>query len=85
MTSVEADYPDEAYWQGLIKMSLSKLILLCALRENPRHGYAMMNRVDEMSDGCCSPTEGSIYPTLDDFRKQGYVTSGTTTVDGRQR
>jgi DNA-binding PadR family transcriptional regulator len=85
METTGNDYTDEAYWNGLIKMSLSKLFILCALREEPRHGYAIMKRVDEMSDGCCTPTEGSIYPTLEDFHDQGYVTADKRTVDGRER
>lgn len=85
MSQTGPQYTDPGYWNGLIKMSLSKLFVLCALREQPRHGYGIMRRVDAMSDGCCSPTEGSIYPTLQDFEDQGYVTSRTTTVNGRER
>lgn len=85
MGTNEQDYTDPGYWNGLIKMSLSKLFVLCALREQPRHGYEIMQRVDAMSEGCCSPTEGSIYPTLQDFEDQGYVTSETSTVNGRER
>lgn len=85
MPKAKQDYTEPAYWNGLIKMSLSKLFILCALRDQPLHGYAIMQRVEAMSDGCCTPTEGSIYPTLGKFEDQGYVTSETTTVRGRER
>lgn len=85
MSMQDRDYTDPGYWNGLIKMSLSKLFVLCALRERPRHGYAVMQCVEDLSEGCCSPTEGSIYPTLSKFEDGGYVTSETTTVNGRER
>lgn len=35
--------------------------------------------------GCCSPTEGALYPALRQFESEGDVNSEAQTVEGRQR
>ena len=79
------DLTSRAYWSGTIKMSLSKLFILAALAEGPKHGYEIARRVAAMTKGCCSPSEGTIYPSLRDFEAGGYVTAEETTVGGRRR
>lgn len=79
------DYTDRAYWNGIIKMSLSKFFILCVLHEKPMHGYEVARRVERSTNGCCSPTEGTIYPVLREFEEGGYVTSAAETVSGRER
>ena len=39
------DYTDRAYWNGLIKMSLSKFFILCVLQTQPMHGYEITRAV----------------------------------------
>src|SRR5215213_8773169 len=79
------DYASRAYWTGTIKMSLSKFFILRVLHDRPMHGYDVARAVERTTNGCCSPTEGTIYPVLREFEEGGYVTSETTTVSGRQR
>lgn len=79
------DLTDRSYWTGTIKMSLSKLFILRALFQAPAHGYEIARRVAEMTRGCCSPTEGTIYPVLRDFEAGGYVTRADVVVGGRER
>jgi DNA-binding PadR family transcriptional regulator len=79
------DYTDRAYWNGLIKMSLSKFFILCVLQTRPMHGYEIARTVERTSKGCCSPAEGTIYPVLREFEQGGYVTAHTEIVQGRQR
>ena len=79
------DYTDRAYWNGLIKMSLSKFFILCVLQAHPRHGYEIARTVERITHGCCSPTEGTLYPVLREFERGGYVTAHTEVVQGRQR
>lgn len=79
------DLTDHAYWTGSIKMSLSKLFILRALFDAPAHGYEIARRVADMTQGCCSPTEGTIYPVLRDFEAGGHVTRKEETVAGRVR
>jgi PadR family transcriptional regulator PadR len=79
------DYTDRAYWNGLIKMSLSKFFILCVLQTRPMHGYEIARTVERTTKGCCAPGEGTIYPVLREFEQGGYVTARTEVVQGRQR
>ena len=49
------------------------------------HGYDVARAVDETTNGCCTPTEGTIYPVLREFEAGGYVTCESQTVGGRER
>src|SRR3546814_9151513 len=69
------DYTDRSYWSGIIKMSLSKFFVLCVLHEKPMHGYEVVQAVERSTKGCCSPTEGTVYPMLNEFEAGGYVTA----------
>ena len=82
---VAPDYASRAYWAGTIKMSLSKFFILRVLHDRPMHGYDVARAVERTTNGCCSPTEGTIYPVLREFEEGGYVTSETAVVSGRQR
>jgi DNA-binding PadR family transcriptional regulator len=79
------DYTDRAYWNGIIKMSLSKFFILCVLHRRPMHGYEITREVELSTRGCCAPTEGTIYPVLREFEEGGYVTAHIETVSGRGR
>lgn len=79
------NYLDKSYWNGLIKMSLSKLFILRILYEEQLHGYEITKRISKLTKGCCSPTEGTIYPALQEFEKGGYLSVKKQIVDGRQR
>lgn len=73
------------YWNGTIKMSLSKFFILCVLHHRPMHGYDVARAVDRTTNGCCTPTEGTIYPVLREFEDGGYITCETQVVSGRER
>jgi DNA-binding PadR family transcriptional regulator len=79
------DYTDRAYWQGTIKMSLSKFFVLGALHHKPMHGYEVVQAVEQTTKGCCSPTQGTVYPMLNEFEAGGYLTSHLDIVQGRER
>jgi DNA-binding PadR family transcriptional regulator len=66
-------------------MSLSKFFILSALYRRSMHGYDIAKEVASISNGCCSPTEGTIYPVLRQYEEGGYVTSHEETVSGRVR
>ena len=82
---IAPDYADRAYWQGTIKMSLSKFFVLSALHQKPMHGYEVVQTVATMTKGCCSPTEGTVYPMLNEFETGGYLSSHLELVQGRER
>ena len=79
------DYGDRAYWQGTIKMSLSKFFVLSVLHHKPMHGYEVVQAVEKTTNGCCSPTEGTVYPMLNEFEAGGYLSSHPEIVQGRER
>ena len=79
------DYASRAYWTGTIKMSLSKFFILRVLHDRPMHGYDIARAVELTTNGCCSPTEGTIYPVLREFEEGGYVTVESSVVSGRPR
>jgi len=56
-----------------------------ALGQKPMHGYEISKWIGETTNGCCYPTEGSLYPMLKEFEKGGYVSSQAITVSGRER
>lgn len=76
---------EPAYWDGLIRMGLTKLFMLRALADGPAHGYVLAQRATELSDGICSPTPGTIYPVLREWEEEGLVTGVDRTLAGRRR
>lgn len=79
------DYASRDYWAGTIKMGLSKFFILRVLHDRPMHGYEVARAVEQTTGGCCSPTEGTIYPVLRDFEAGGFVTVIEGVVQGRKR
>src|SRR5919199_4044118 len=79
------DFTDRAYWAGSIKMALSRFFVLQVLHDGLAHGYDIARAVERTTRGCCSPSEGALYPTLREFEQGGYVTSETEVVSGRER
>ncbi|ODT14345.1 MAG: PadR family transcriptional regulator [Kaistia sp. SCN 65-12] len=66
-------------------MSLSKFFVLSVLHQKPMHGYEVVQTVATMTRGCCSPTEGTVYPMLNEFEAGGYLSSRFEHVQGRER
>ncbi|MFY0989606.1 PadR family transcriptional regulator [Halomonas sp. C05BenzN] len=79
------DYSDPAYWRGTIKMSLSKFFVLSVLHRKPMHGYEVVQAVEKSTRGCCSPSEGTVYPMLNEFEAGGYLSATAEVVQGRTR
>ncbi|WP_406672495.1 PadR family transcriptional regulator [Natronospira sp.] len=79
------DYSDPSYWRGIIKMSLSKFFVLGVLHRKPMHGYEVVQAVEKSTKGCCSPSEGTVYPVLNEFEAGGYLSSTAQVVQGRSR
>lgn len=84
-TPPRVDYASRDYWAGTIKMGLSKFFILRVLHDGPMHGYDVARAVERTTGGCCSPTEGTIYPVLREFEAGGFVTAVEEVVQGRQR
>ncbi len=85
LAAPRVDYASHGYWAGTIKMGLSKFFILRVLHDGPLHGYDIARLVARTTNGCCSPTEGTIYPVLREFEAGGFVTVAEEVVGGRLR
>ena len=59
---------------------------LVALIDQPLHGYAIMQRVADLSEGRLRPTTGTLFGALERMAEQGLVVAGEIeVVTGRAR
>jgi DNA-binding PadR family transcriptional regulator len=56
---------------------------LLLLAEEPRNGYAIMQEIEQRSDGVWRPSPGSVYPALAQLEDEGLIRSEES--DGRKR
>ena len=50
-----------------------RLAILALLSEGPRHGYQLIQDINERSDGAWAPSPGSIYPALSSLQDEGLI------------
>jgi PadR family transcriptional regulator, regulatory protein PadR len=61
-------------------------LILTALADEPRHGYAIIAAVQELSNGRLTLRAGTLYAALDRFLDAGFVrVERDEVVDGRAR
>ena len=56
--------------------------VIALLKEQPMHGYQIIQELSTRTNGAWNPSPGSVYPTLQLLEDQGYVES---TQDGGRR
>jgi DNA-binding PadR family transcriptional regulator len=62
------------------------VLILTALADGPKHGYALIREADALSDGRVRLGVGTLYAALDRLSREGLVEpSGEEVVDGRLR
>lgn len=61
------------------------LLLLAVLGAEPGHGYAVITRLRDRTDGLLDLTEGAVYPALHRLEDLGYLASEWYPVNGRRR
>lgn len=79
------DYTAEGYWDGILNASFSKFFILKALTDGPAHGYEIIRRVEKLTEGLYTPTEGTIYPVMREFLDCACVSCSEEVVNGRTR
>jgi DNA-binding PadR family transcriptional regulator len=62
-----------------------EFLVLGALRHGPAHGYGLIVRLREQSDGAFDLPEGTIYPALQRLERAGSVASEWSSESGRRR
>jgi DNA-binding PadR family transcriptional regulator len=60
-------------------------VLLAALEDGPRHGYAVIEALRQATDGQLDLPTGTIYPALHRLEQRGLIGSTWSVVDGRRR
>jgi PadR family transcriptional regulator, regulatory protein PadR len=61
------------------------VLLLAALQDGPRHGYAVKEALREGSGGRFDLPTGTIYPALHRLEGAGLIAGSWSIVDGRRR
>ncbi len=75
----------KTYWDNLLKKSITKFFILGVLYDRKCHGYGLVSLVRSSSCGTCSPSFGTIYPTLRTLLDGGYVKLEEVDVKKRRR
>jgi PadR family transcriptional regulator, regulatory protein PadR len=60
-------------------------MLLGALRQGPTHGYGLIVRLRELSEGAFDLKEGTAYPALHRLERSGKLASDWSLENGRKR
>ena len=61
------------------------LLLMSVLSSGPGHGYEVITRLRERSDGAFELPEGTVYPALHRLEETGLLASAWDVVSGRRR
>ena len=67
---------------GGVRRGIVRVAILTALRDEPMHGYQVIQTLEAKTNGRWRPSPGSIYPTLQLLEDEGLVRSEE--VDGRK-
>src|ERR687894_287859 len=69
-----------------MELSEQTLLILSALADRPRHGYALITEVSAMTDGRITLRAGTLYGALDRLSGQGLVRADREEIEnGRLR
>jgi DNA-binding PadR family transcriptional regulator len=60
-------------------------LLLAALEDGPRHGYAVIESLRQATGGRLDIATGTIYPALRRLEEAGLITGSWSVVAGRKR
>jgi PadR family transcriptional regulator len=61
------------------------LLILATLRQGPLHGYAVVEKLRDESEGAFDLAEGTVYPALYRLERAGLLASRWTSAEGRRR
>jgi transcriptional regulator len=76
--------PDRAVKTELIPGTLI-LLVLRVLESGPRHGYAIAQRIGQLSGDVLRVEEGSLYPALQKILRKGWVRAEWGLSDTKRR
>jgi PadR family transcriptional regulator, regulatory protein PadR len=60
-------------------------LILATVADEPAHGYGILQRLKQRSDGAFDLAEGTIYPALHRLERDGLLSSSWLVQSGRRR
>ncbi len=69
----------------LLKGSLKTIVLNLLKEEGPLHGYAITQKVEELSKGKIKLTYGALYPILHKLESEGVLVTASENYNNRIR
>ena len=79
------DLTNVTRWTASVNAALCRLMILREVCRKPGHGYALVQRIARRTRRVCTPTEATIYPTLAELERSGYLTVSDCPVNRRAR
>ena len=79
------DLENPKYWKLLVNQSMMRYFLLKSLEDKATHGYALSSVINMISGGLSKPSQGTIYPALNELEKNGYVKGKWIRIRNRER
>ena len=80
------DAPDTTRYAQQLKKGVLEMLVLRLLAEHPSHGYELIQRLRQDSDGALDLKEGTLYPILYRLEDDGCITSAWQNIaPGKQR
>ena len=64
--------------RGMFKPGELRLVLLKLIADQPRHGYDLIQSIEEMTGGSYAPSPGVVYPTLTMLQDMGHIEERAT-------
>jgi len=64
--------------RGMFKQGELRLVLLKLIADQPRHGYDLIQSIEEMTGGSYAPSPGVVYPTLTMLQDMGLIEERAT-------
>lgn len=65
--------------------NVHEILILCVLREAPRHGYQIALEIEERSGGFFAFNHGTLYPILHELEKEGLIDGSWNEGTGRRK
>lgn len=69
----------------LLKGSLKTIVLKLIKEEGPMHGYAITQKVEEITSGKIKLTYGALYPVLHKLENEGSLVTARELINNRVR
>ncbi len=80
------DLANEKYWNNIINQSILRFCILKVFEKEELHAYILPSKINEFTHGYSpNPSPGTLYTTLANMEKNGYLKSRQLKVGKRLR